>query len=323
MKLRCLLVLALALVLPASSAWAQNIVLKAAHVVDDNHPYHHGLVKLGELLSERTGGRISVQVYHSGQLGNERDLIEGMGMGTVDIASTSSAPASGFVPEFTVFDLPYIFTSREHAYKVMDGDIGTELFEKLAAQGVLGLGYFENGFREITNSVRPIVKPEDLKNLKIRVMESPAPIATFRALGANPTPMAWGEVFTSLQQKTIDAQENPLPVIYGQRIYEVQEYLSMTDHFYAPSLLMMSQATFDSFDEADQAVILQAAKEAVAYQREVSQKQAAEFLELLKEKGMKVNEDVDKEAFIAATAPVYADFEAEFGEIIKRVIALR
>jgi tripartite ATP-independent transporter DctP family solute receptor len=235
------------------------------------------------------------------------------------MAATSSAPASGFVPDYTVFDLPYIFTSREHAYKVMDGDVGKELYAMLAEKDVIGLGYFENGFREITNNVRPIVKPEDLKNIKIRVMESPAPIATFRALGANPTPMAWGEVFTALQQNTIDAQENPLPVIYGQRVYEVQKYLSMTDHFFAPALLMISRSTLESFSEADQKAIWEAAAEAVVYERGVSQKQAEEFLQLLKDKGIAVNENVDKQAFIEATLPVYAEFEKEYGTLIKRI----
>ncbi|MDR1044670.1 MAG: TRAP transporter substrate-binding protein [Candidatus Adiutrix sp.] len=322
MKGKFLLALALILLLPAGLAWAQGgkkIVLKAGHVVDDNHPYHHGLQKMSDILSQKTDGRISIQIYHSSQLGNERDLIEGMGMGTVDMAGTSSAPASGFVPGFTVFDLPYIFTSREHAYKVMDGDVGRELLDQLAEKDVIGLGYFENGFREITNSVRPIVKPEDLRNIKIRVMESPAPIATFRALGANPTPMAWGEVFTAMQQKTIDAQENPLPVIFGQRVYEVQKYLSMTDHFYAPALLLISRHTLESFSEADQKVIREAAAEAVTYERLVSKQQADDYLQQLKEKGLEVNENVDKAAFIEATKPVYAEFEKEFGQLIKRI----
>ena len=313
------LTLILALLLPLPLASAQDkIVLKAGHCVDENHPYHHGLLKLSELLQERTNGKISIHVYHSSQLGPDRSLIEGMQMGMVDMAATSSAPVTGFLPEMTVYDLPFLFTTREHAYKVMDGPIGQDMLDKLKPKGVIALGYYENGFRQMTNNVRPINKPEDLKNIKIRVMESKAPIATFRALGANPTPMAWGEVFTALQQNTIDAQENPLTVIYGQRVYEVQKYLSMTNHFYSPAVLMISKITLDRLSPEEQKIMLECAAESITYQRQVSEQQDRDFLDLLKKTGIEVTENIDYAPFIEATKPVYNEFK-QYADLIKRI----
>lgn len=294
-------------------AAAETITLKAGDVIDENHPYSLAIKKFGEIVSEKTSGRIQVQLFHSSQLGNERDLIEGLKMGSVDMAAVSSAPVSGFVPKIAVFDLPYIFTSREHAYKVMDGPIGEQFFKDLAAQKIIGLGWFENGFRNITNSKLPINTPEDLKGLKIRVMESPVPIGTFNLLGANATPMAWGEVFTALQQGTIDAQENPMSVVYLQKLYEVQKYLSMTEHFYAPALFLMSDATFSKFSVDDQKIIMEAAAEATAYEREQAQQQAEAYVSKCEEEGMIVNYP-DKNIFIEATKPIYAQFEAQLGK---------
>jgi tripartite ATP-independent transporter DctP family solute receptor len=292
---------------------AETITLKAGISINQDHPYYFGIERFAEIVNEKTDGRINVEIYHSGQLGGERDLIEGLRMGSVDMAAVSSAPVSSFVPKIAVFDLPYLFTSREMAYNVMDGPVGDMFFEELAAQKIKGLGWFENGFRDITNNKRPIYTPEDLKGIKIRVMESPVPIATFNVAGANPTPMAWGEVFTALQQGTIDAQENPLPVIYTQKLYEVQKYLSLTDHFYAPALFLMSGDMFDSLSADDQALFMEAAAEATAYEREVSLQQAEDYVALCVDEGMEVNE-VDKALFVEAMAPVYEQFEEELGK---------
>ncbi len=297
----------------ADSQKETAIVLKAGVVINETHPYSQGIMKFGELIAEMTDGQITVDLYTSGQLGNERDLIEGLTMGSVDMAAVSSAPVSSFVPKIAVFDLPYLFTSREQAYNVMDGPIGEQFFDDLAAQNITGLGWFENGYRQITNSKRPIEKPEDLQGIKIRVMESPVPIATFNEVGANATPMAWGEVFTALQQKTIDAQENPLPVIYSQKLYEVQEYLSLTEHFYAPALFLMSSHTFNTLTPEQQDLVMEAAAEATLFEREISKQQSEDFIQLCIDEGMKVNE-VDKALFVEAMKPVYAQFEEELGK---------
>lgn len=298
----------------------KTITLKAGIVIDQNHPYYFGIDKFREIVKEKTNGKIDVQIYHSGQLGSERDMIEGLGMGSLDLAAVSSAPVSSFVPKIAVFDLPYLFASREQAYKVMDGPIGQQFFEELKNNHIVGLAYFENGFRNITNNKKPIVKPEDLKGIKIRVMESPVPIATFSAVGANATPMAWGEVFTALQQGTIDGQENPLPVIYTQKLFEVQKYLSLTEHFYAPALFLMSDAMYNKLSPEEQKIVMDAAKEAAEYERQVSMQQANDFVSKCENEGMKINE-VEKAPFIEAMKPVYSKFEAEFGkELIESIM---
>jgi tripartite ATP-independent transporter DctP family solute receptor len=294
-------------------AAAQTITMKAGIVIDANHPYYHGIAKFNEIVGQKTNGKIRVEIFHSGQLGSERDLIEGLSIGTVDLAAVSSAPASGFVPKIAVFDLPYLFATREQAYKVMDGPIGRQFFKDLEGKSIIGLAYFENGFRNITNSKRPINVPADMKGIKIRVMESPVPIATFNTIGANATPMAWGEVYTALMQKTIDAQENPMPVIYNQKLYEVQKYLSLTEHFYAPALFLMSKATYAKLSPEQQKIVWDAAKEAATYEREVSKKQADEYVAKCKEKGMIANE-VNKKVWQDAMFPVYAKFEEKLGK---------
>ncbi len=299
---------------------AEKIILKAGNVIDVEHPYSQAILKFGEIVAEKTEGRIEVQLFHSSQLGNETDLIEGLKMGSVELCAISSAPAANFVPNIAVFDMPYLFKSRQQAYNVMDGELGVFFFGELLKEGVRGLGWWENGFRNVTNSKRPITKPEDLQGIKIRVMENPIPIATFNACGANATAMAWGEVFTALQQKTIDAQENPLSVIYLQRLYEVQKYLSLTEHFYAPALFLMSDQIYQKLSPEDQKIISEAAAEATAFERKVAEQQASDFVQKCKDSGMEVN-TVEKEPFMKAMSVVYAQYEDQFGEMIRKIQA--
>jgi len=194
----------------AGSSWAQEkpLSLKLGHAVAPVHPYHLGAVKFSELVAQRTGGKVKIDVYPSTQLGNERDMVEGLQLGTIDLVVTSTGPVGGFVPKMFVVDLPFLFRDRDHAYKVLDGPIGRDLLSALSAKSIRGLAFWENGFRQITNNLRPIEKPTDLKGVKIRTMENKVHLAAFRAFGASPTPMAWSEVYTALQQRTIDGQEN-------------------------------------------------------------------------------------------------------------------
>src|SRR5699024_5676593 len=178
-----------------------------------DHPYTKGLEEFSRLVSEKSDGQVTVDHFHSSQLGDERDMIEGLQLGTLEMALVSTAPLSSFTKDFLVFDLPFIFEDSQAARNVLDGEIGEELFEKLDDQFIIGLAYWENGFRSVSNSRGPVEKPEDMKGLKIRTMENPVHMASFRAMGASPTPMAFGELFTALQQKTIDGQENPLPIV--------------------------------------------------------------------------------------------------------------
>ena len=286
----------------------------------ENHPYHLGLVKFADIVKEKTNGKVQIEIYANAQLGNERDMIEGLQLGTIDFVVSSTGPMSNFVPEIGVVDLPFLFRDREHAYAVLDGPIGQDLLKKFEAKQILGLAFWENGFRHLTNSKRPVNTPADVNGLKIRTMENPVHQEAFKALGAAPTPMAFSEVFTALQQKTIDGQENPIPIIYNQKIYEAQKYLALTGHVYSPSLLLMSNASFDKLSAEDQEIIRQAATEAANYEREQIKAQEDEQIEKLTAEGMEITEP-DHKAFQEATKSVYDKFQDQFGkELIQQII---
>ncbi len=299
----------------------KQVVLKLGHAVAPEHPYHLGAVRYSELVAQRTKNKVKIDVYPSTQLGNERDMVEGLQLGTIDLVVTSTGPLGGFVPRIFVVDLPFLFRDREHAYKVLDGSIGRELLDAFSAKGIRGVAFWENGFRQMTNSVRPIEKPEDLKGIKIRTMENKVHLSAFRAFGASPTPMAWSEVYTALQQKTIDAQENPIAIIYFQKIYEVQKYLALTGHFYSPAPLLMSLKAFNNLPENIQKIMLDTAMDCATYERNLLRDNEAKQLAEIKAKGMLVTLP-NKKPFQAAAATVYKEFESQFGkEIIDRIIA--
>lgn len=298
--------------------WAKTTI-KVGHVLAPTHPYQIGLEKFGEMLEERTDGQIEVDVFHSAQLGGEREMIEALQMGTLDMALVSTAPLSGFTDSFLVYNLPYIFQDRDGAYKVLDGEIGTQMLESLKDNQLIGLCYWENGFRNVTNSVRPINNPEDMKGLKIRTMENKIHMASFDTIGADATPMSFGELFTALQQGTMDAQENPLPIIYTSNFFEVQDHLALTEHFYAPAPLIVSQFTWNKLSKDQQQTLREAALEARDFERKKVQEMDDKFLEVLKDKGMQVT-DVDKEEWKEAMSPVYDEFEDKIGsELIEKV----
>jgi tripartite ATP-independent transporter DctP family solute receptor len=322
-----LIVLALFLLTPVwmNSGICQDkqVVLKLGHAVAPEHPYHLGAVRFSELIAQRTNNKVKIDVYPSTQLGNERDMVEGLQLGTIDLVVTSTGPLGGFVPKMFVVDLPFLFRDREHAYKVLDGPIGRDLLDAFSAKGIKGLAFWENGFRQITNNVRPIEKPEDLKGIKIRTMENKVHLASFKAFGASPTPMAWSEVYTALQQKTIDAQENPIAIIYHQKIFEVQKYLALTGHFYSPTPLLMSLKVFESLPKDIQKIMLDTAIECATYERNLLRDSEANQIAEVKAKGMQVTTP-NKKPFLDAAAPVYKEFEAQFGkETIDKIIATK
>ena len=301
----------------------KTVSLKLGHAVAPEHPYHLGAVKFAELVAQRTGNKVKIDVYPSTQLGNERDMVEGLQLGTMDLVVTSTGPLGGFVPKMFVVDLPFLFRDREHAYKVLDGPIGKDLFEAFAPKGIKGLAFWENGFRQITNNVRPIEKPEDLKGIKIRTMENKVHLASFRAFGASPTPMAWSEVYTALQQKTIDAQENPIAIIYHQKIAEVQKYLTLTGHFYSPTPLLMSLKAYSALPKDIQKIMDDTAIECATYERNLLRDSEAKQIAELKAKGMQVTTP-NKKSFQDAAASVYKEFEAQFGkDTIDKIITTK
>ncbi|MDR1875939.1 MAG: TRAP transporter substrate-binding protein [Synergistaceae bacterium] len=288
-----------------------------------SHPYNLGLEHFRDLVAEKTGGRIKVEVFHSSQLGNERDMVEGLQLGTLEMTLISTAPLSGFTSDFLVFDMPFIFSDVEVARACVDSDIGQNMLDGLSTQGIMGLCFFENGFRSITNSRKPILTPEDLNGIKIRTMENPIHMDSFRVMKADPTPMAFGELFTALQQKTIDGQENPLAIIDTSKFYEVQKYLSLTEHFYAPAPVLMSRLFYDSLSADLQAAIKECLLESRTYERQLLDEMNAHLISDLKTKGMEIN-TVDKEPFIKAVQPVYEQYTGTGpgkipAELIRRV----
>jgi tripartite ATP-independent transporter DctP family solute receptor len=303
--------LCLAMCLSAGAALAE-LKLKAGHTLAPDHPYQMGLERFAELVKERTNGEISIDVFHSSQLGSERELIEALQMGTVDVTIVSTAPLAGFTNEFLVYDLPFLFPDTATARRVLDSPFGQKALDSVSNIGLVGLVYFENGFRHVTNSKLPLVKPSDMQGLKIRTMENKIHMASFRVLGATPTPMAFGELYTALQQKTIDAQENPVPIIFTSKFYEVQKYCSLTGHFYAPTPFFFAQAAWERLSDEQKAIVKQAAAEARDYERGLIDQQNADFVSQLKDLGLEIIE-IDKPVWIEAMKPVYDEFAPTIG----------
>lgn len=304
-------------------ATGQTWTFKLGTATVPDHAYNVGARKFAELVTQRTGGKVKIDVHPATQLGNERDMIEGLQLGTVDFVVTSTGPVGGFVPKMLVVDLPFLFRDRTHAYQVLDGPIGQGLLDAFSVKEIKGLAFWENGFRHITNNVRPIDKPEDLKGIKIRTMENKIHLAAFRAFGASPTPMAWSEVYTALQQGTIDGQENPIAIVYTSKLFEVQKYLALTGHFYSPALLLMSTKAYNALPEDVRKIILDTARECATYERNLLRDDEAKQLEELKAKGMQVTTP-NKKPFQDAAAPVYKEFESQFGkDMIDQIIATK
>ena len=294
----------------ATAAGDAEYEMIAGTTTPDAHPYNLGLVKMGELIGEKTNGAVKLDVFGNSQLGGERDLIEGLQLGSVQVTCVSTAPLSGFTDMFLVFDLPFIFETTEQARAVMDSEVGDQILHSVDEQGLVGLAWFENGFRNVTNNVKPVTVPDDLKGMKIRTMENPIHMAAFKVMGADPTPMAMGDVFTALQQGTIDAEENPVPIVETNKFYEVQKYISMTGHLFSPAPVFIGKDYFESLPAEYQDAIKEAADEATPYQREQIDEQNVSGLESLTSNGMEAN-DVEKAPFQDATKSVYDEYVKE------------
>ncbi|MBG9588285.1 TRAP transporter substrate-binding protein [Cytobacillus firmus] len=289
--------------------------LKAGHSLTEDHPYHIGLLELAKNVEERTDGKVKIEVFPLSQLGAERELTEALTLGTADLSISSTGPIANFYPEIGIVDMPFLFESREHAYKVLDGEIGKELLKGMEDVGIVGLAWGENGFRHITNAKHPINKPEDLKGLKIRTQENPIHLDAFNALGAKPTPMAWTEALTALQQGVVDAQENPIVVADTYKLYEAnQKYMSLTGHLYSPAVIMFSKSVWDTLPAEYQEILSEEAKKSGDQIRNLITKSDEESLKVLKEQGMEIVEEVDVAPFREAIQPVYEKYESQFGK---------
>ena len=297
----------------APAALAQT-VLKMNIAVAQNSHYGVAIDAFAREVEARTGGRYKVQNFYSGALGAERESIEGVQLGTLDLTLTSTGPIPNFVPEVAILDIPFLFRDYAQARAVLDGPIGQELLQKFPAKGIVALAWAENGFRHMTNNKRPVNVPDDLKGLKMRTMENPIHIQAYKQFGILPTPMAFTEVYTALQQGTVDGQENPLSVITSAKLDQVQKNLTLTGHVYSPSLILMNKAQWDKLSAADKQAFLDAAREAVKANRARVDEDERKAVADLRAKGMTVVETIDKTKFQAVLAPVYADFGKRFGQ---------
>ncbi|MFZ7101154.1 MAG: TRAP transporter substrate-binding protein [Peptococcaceae bacterium] len=293
-------------------------VLKFAHVVNEKDPYHYNALKFKELIEQHTD-KIKIEVYPNAILGDERTLIEGMQVGTVDMGVITNGPIANFLPEIAAFEMPFLFATPEEAYKVLDGPVGQSVLKKLENINLKGLAFSERGFRNLTNSKRPVKTPADMEGLKIRVMESSLYIDTFKTLGANAVPMAWTEALTAFQQGTVDGQENPVNIAYAYKLWESHKYLSLTRHTYAPTTIIMSKKLFDSFDQETQDIIVQAAQDSADLTRKWIAAEEEAQLNTVKENGMQVEENPDLAAFQAAVKPVYEKYGSRFGTLIDEI----
>lgn len=294
------------------------IVIRLGHVLSPDSTFQVASERFKEVLEEISPYPVEVRIFHSAQLGNERDMAEGLQLGTLDMALIPGAIGL-FEPLMDVFALPFIFDNRDHAYRVLDGEIGHEVAAKLPDNGIRLLSYWENGFRSITNSRRPISMPEDLSHIRMRLPENEVMIAAFNNFNANVLTIPSSEIYAALQQGVADAQENPLSNIISSRVYEVQDYLSLSNHIYLPLHLAMSEAKWQTFPPELQEAIMEAATIARDYQRQFIADTEDENLEYLSQ-FVTINE-VDQAAFQLASEPVWEQFEENFGDLIKRIRA--
>ena len=308
------LILGMALGLGLVAAASAQTTMRISISVAQNSHQGIAIDTFAKEVERRTAGRYKVQTFYSGALGGERESIEAVQLGTQELAFSSTGPVPNFVPETKILDVPFLFRDKAHARAVLDGPIGQDMLTKFDAKGFKALAWGENGVRHMTNSKRDIKAPEDLKGLKMRTMENPVHIAAYKGLGIVTTPMAFPEVFTALQQGTVDGQENPLSVIMAAKFDQVQKHLSLTGHVYSPAIFVMNKASFDKLTAADKQAFVDAAKEGVKLNRARVDADDATGVTELRAKGMTVTENVDKAKFLAMLAPVNAEFEKQFGK---------
>ena len=297
-----------------TAAAEQKMTIKFGHNgnTDPSDPQNIAAYAFQKMIGERSNGRVEVQVYPAAQLGDARTLTESVQMGSLEIADIENGPLGGFVPQTMVWDLPYLFRDLDHANKVAAGPVGDQLRKLFLEKNIRILDYNHGGFRYLTNSKRPVKTPDDLKGLKIRVMESKVMIESINAFGASAVPMAFGEVYTALQQGTVDGQENPFNLIVNQKFFEVQKHLSLSEHFYYPRHYLYSELLWKKYSPETQKLLETGAKDACEVQRKAFISSIDTFVDFLKKNGMQITE-VDRAAFMKVSQPVYPMFYATLG----------
>jgi tripartite ATP-independent transporter DctP family solute receptor len=307
----------------AATAQAQEIVLKAAHAATTSNTGHKAFEFMDKELREKTGGRIGLEIFPNSQLGGERELIESIQLGNVDLIFVSSAPLGSFNSQFFALDIPFMFKDRATVYKVLDGEIGQELLASLDQVGMKGLGYWENGFRQLTNSKKEIHTAADLDGMKMRTMENEVHIAAWREIGANPAPLAFNELFTALQQGTFDAQEGPINLFHDMKFNEVQKYITKTNHIYSPFVVLMNPDVYASLSDEDQKTLMTVFQDTKAYQRDLATKADAIAEAAMPEITFTTLTPEELETFSSKMGPVYDKVKSSIGpELVDRILAI-
>ncbi|MDR1920842.1 MAG: DctP family TRAP transporter solute-binding subunit [Candidatus Adiutrix sp.] len=328
MKNRLLSLLAgLALLSSAPAAFAADYTLRIAFIGPESHGQYIGLnTYFKPEMEKRTNGRVAVEIYPNAQLGSDRQAIEGVSLGTLEMAAIGGSSLLPLDDRIKFMDLPFLFPDGDVAYKAYSEFLTAELNSILEPHDLTILSAAELGFRHITNNRKPITRPEDLKGLKLRTMENPLHVATFKLLGANPTPVAFSELYTALQQGTVDAQENPINVIATGKLYEVQKYLSLTGHIYSPAMYLISTSYYNDLPEDIRRTIDEVSGETQPIIHELLVKQNQDYVEELKAAGVQVNDLTaeEKQAFRNLCQPVYDEYVQKYGDgLIKKIEAIR
>lgn len=292
-----------------------EVELTASHVLAPSHHYQDGFEVMKDIIEARSNGEITMEIHHSASLYEEGEALEALQDGALDVTTVSAAPVTSFVQEYLACDLPFLFDDIYEAYDFYDGEMGDRLFELAEKEGLVGLAWWDNGFRNLTNNEHPITEPDDLDGLKIRTMQSPAHMESMEALGASPTPMSFGELYSSLETGVVDGQENPLAIIHSSKFFEVQDYLTISRHFYDPSPLFISEHTWQKLNDEQKEIVQEAAVIARNHMRSVANKREKELLVELREE-MEVDELSSEQinSFREATSEVPEEFVDEIGE---------
>ncbi|WP_319412615.1 TRAP transporter substrate-binding protein [uncultured Cohaesibacter sp.] len=309
------IILATTLSLALCAGVQAKTVIKLGHGTNEQFHMHRAMVKFKELVETGSNGEMEVELFPNSQMGPDREMIESVQSGILEMAVSPSALYSGWDPAFAIFELPYMYPSKQVALKTMKSETGQAMLARLEKQGLVGLDFLESGLRNITNNVREIRTPDDLKGIKLRTMKVPAHVDAFKALGANPTPMNFGEVYSAMQQGVIDGQENPLSIITSQRFYEVQKYLSLTGHVFTVYVPVISKAFMDGLTAEQQQLIRDSMDKAADYQQTIIAKEEAEQLKTIEDAGVKITRLSPEEMalFTEKTKDVRAKFRDEIG----------
>ncbi len=272
----------------AVGAFAQTKTLRLGHGIAEEHPLGQGAIQFAKILEKKSGGKLNMKVYAATQLGSEAQMIAAVRGGVQDIVITSTAPVATFIKEYLLFDLPFLLQSDKEADALLDGPVGTRLLELATPKNMVGLCYWENGFRQVTNSKREVKDMAGLSGLKLRVMQNPVYIDAFKTLGANAIPMPFTELYTAMESRAIDAEENPIAIIHSNKFYEVQKYVTLTNHAYAPYVVLLAKSTWDKLAAPEREALRSSCTEARDYQRSLSRRMTAELTDKLKKEGMTV-----------------------------------